>query len=441
MLVASAASHLTLHFGVNIKGIIKGRIMYTTQKGCKVCGGELVEELNLGKIYPSNFISGEDEVLSEPVPLILVRCIKCQLVQLLHTVDLDLMYRNYWYHSSLNQGMVSALKDIVDGITSRVKLTAGDIILDIGANDGTMLSMFPFKYLRIGFDPARNLKGKALVNCDEFINDYFSADKYPVAERARVITTIAMFYDLPDPNKFVKDIKQIMRQDGIWVIQLMDLLPMLWMNDFTNCCFEHLEYYGLKWLVEFLKSYGLEVFDLERNQVNGGSIRLYVSYPGQFPANPNIPDYLKAESDFMNITENPIAAFAHRVEAIKAGNVFFLERMKKEGKVVMGLGASTKGSTMLQYFGVTPDLIRCIGDVNKDKFGLKTVGSNIPIISESDMLKEKPDVIMCIIWQHFQSLKPVLDPYLQGGGIVLTPLPEPEVRTKYGIYRYGLFNE
>ncbi len=413
--------------------------MYTTQKGCRVCDGELVEELNLGKIYPSNFISGEDDVLSEPVPLILVRCVKCQLVQLLHTVDLDLMYRNYWYHSDLNQGMVKALEDVVKSIESRVNLKPGNVVLDIGCNTGTMLSMFPFKYLRIGFDPARNLRKKAEINCDYFVNDYFSADKYPVAEKARVITTIAVLYDLPDPNKFVEDIKKVLRQDGLWVIQLMDLLPMLWMNDFTNICHEHLLFYGLKWLVEFLKSYELEVFDLERNQVNGGSVRLYVSYPGQFQINPNIPSFLKAESDFMSVTEDPIAAFAHRVESIRAGNMFFLERMKKEGKVVMGLGASTKGSTLLQYFGITSDLVRCIGDINKDKFGLKTVGSNIPIISEEELIRLNPDVILCIIWQHRQSIQSILDSFIQNGGMVLFPLPEPEVLTKLGVYRYGCF--
>ena len=212
-----------------------GFYMYKTIEKCRACGNSNLKIIiDLGNIFPSDFINGEpfidySDQAPKGIPLTLVRCTNCDLVQLLHSVDLDLMYRHYWYRSSINPSMRSALKDIVQNIEKRIELNPYDSVLDIGCNDGTMFDFYTKGndlYL-IGFDPARNLETEAKSKCSYFINDYFSS-KYilPFNGRVKVITSIAMLYDLEDPNIFVEDIKKILAPDGLWVVQFTDLYSM-----------------------------------------------------------------------------------------------------------------------------------------------------------------------------------------------------------------------
>lgn len=405
---------------------------YNTQTCCRACYGGLEVVFDLGMIAPSNFVECPTSITgTEVAPLVLVKCTNCNLVQLQHTLDLDQMYRQYWYKSDLNAGMVNALRDVVTEILKYTNLIEGeycqkgDVVLDIGCNVGTMLSFFPEDVLKVGFDPALNLCAEAEKNCDIFVNDYFTAEKYPLDQKAQIVTSIAMFYDLPDPNQFVEDVKSVMNHDGLWVIQLTDLLPMLQLNEFTNVVFEHLEYYSLQWLVDFLKKHDLEVFNITRSNVNGGSVRLFVSRPHVQEVRSSVQKYLDEEASYMNSFLHPFDAFSMRVESAKRKVISFLREQREEGKVVMGLGASTKGNTLLQYFGIDNKLISFIGDVNSAKYGLYTVGSNILVIPERDVLDAKPDVLFVNIWQHRESISKKLELFLIAGGKLLFPLPEP----------------
>jgi len=389
---------------------------------CRICDGQLETVLDIGTIYQSNFLTDASRAIL--APLNLARCIKCNLVQLKHDGNLDSMYRQYWYKSSLNQSMVEALRSVVDGINGRVALEAGDVVVDIGCNDGTLLSMFPENVFKIGYDPSNNLAEEAQENCDFFINDYFPAN-YPVKAKAKVITSIAMFYDLPDPRAFIDKVRSIMRSDGIWVIQFTDLLSMFQVNAFDNICHEHVEYYSLAVLKCLLEQHGFEVVDVLYNQVNGGSVRAYVGFKGVYAVTDAVSEMLKQEDLYMRSFDNPFAAFSDRVTQIKEQCVEYIQHEHAAGKKIFITGASTKGNTLLQYFGLNKDIIPYAAEVNADKFGLRTVGTDIEIIPERQAIEMKPDMFLVLPWHFINGFLRSYHEYISGGGRLMVPMPRP----------------
>lgn len=386
---------------------------------CRICGGELFTVLNLGEIYPSAFIIDE---VPQMYPLILTECKVCKLVQLKHTNDPDAMYRNYWYRSSLNPSMLRALRNVVDSTLLRYGREEG-VVLDIGANDGSMLSMFPEGFYTIGYDPARNLVEEAGSRCDIFVNDYFNLKRWPNGLRADIVTAIAMFYDLNNPRAFLGDVHAVLSDDGIFVLQMTDLVSMLEANAFDNICHEHLCYYSLLDLVRLLGSSGFIVFDVEYNSVNGGSIRVYATKErGRREQTERLGDALAREA--ILLTGTSIMSFSTRVMSIGLAIMGFVARLASEKKTLYGLGASTKGNTLLQYFNLDHKFIRAIGEVNPDKFGRKTVGTSIPIIPEEEVLAQDPGCIIILPWHFEHFFIDRLWDYMEHGQ-VLFPLPQP----------------
>lgn len=400
------------------------------EKYCRICKSEIKPVWDLGEIYVSSFLKEGEEGFK--APLVLAKCDKCGLIQLKHTVELDGMYKKYWYRSGLNASMVKDLKDIVTNIENVVTLKSNDIVVDIGTNDGTFLSLYKNNnLLRVGFDPATNLHDNAFNNCDIFINDYFEASYYPKElNKAKVITAIAMFYDLPDPNKFIQDVKKILRIDGVFVIQLTDWVSTIKNNMIDNFCHEHLEYYTLIDLINLITENGLEIFDISHNKVNGGSVRLFISFPRSYEINDRVVDEVIDELTFLSSPRNSIEEFKNNIEEAKLKINKFL--FKNRYNNVYALGASTKGNTLLQLFDLDYKKIIAIGEINKDKFGLKTVGTNIPIIPENDVLDSNPQLIIILPWHFRETFIEKLKDYLRLGGAVLFPLPEPFVLTNTG---------
>ena len=412
---------------------------------CRVCKSKNYKSvLDMGSIYPSNFIDNGPEV--EPKPLHLVQCNRCDLVQLKETFDLNVMYKeHYWYRSGLNPNMVESLQDIVNGIEERISLEPNidsigreinPMVLDIGCNDGTMLGLYSNKNMfKVGVDPAPNLKCQAKNNCDYFINDFFSYDTidkhvFGYHDRAyKVISAIAMFYDLEDPNSFLKDVTRLLADDGIFVLQFTDLLSMLKINAFDNICHEHLEYYSLGVLYDLLIKNNLRIFDLEYNDVNGGSIRVYarhVDYPHLKRTYPKVMDAISHEKEYLK--NHPIDKFNITVLREKGKLLSLIASIKLEGKSIYVLGASTKGNTLLQHYGLDSTLIDNALEINKDKFGKRTIGTRIPIIAEEEGLKEKPDYLLVLPW-HFRKF---FENKFRGTGIKLIfPLPEVTVVETY----------
>ena len=389
---------------------------------CRVCGGSFVSAINLGKIFPSSFIK-KNEIMDEKgkAPLELVECVECGLVQLKHTIDLDLMYRQYWYSSSLNKSMVSSLLDVVEDSLRRVVLLEEDTVIDIGCNDGTMLNMYPEYLNKIGFDPALNLDRSGSF---EFINDYFSASAVSGETKAKIITAIAMFYDLPDPVGFANDVREVLHKDGIFIVQFTDLISMLKSTAFDNICHEHLEYYRLQDVLNVLEAAGLSIIDVSHNDVNGGSIRITASHKGRYVPSTSVLEELSLEKEFLKAYG--FDEFRKKVATIKMKTTGFLKWALDKGDTVHLLGASTKGNTLLQVFEIDNSLVKFAAEVNSDKFGLMTVGSNIEIISETDSLIKHPDHYLVPVWHFKASIlknEKILD-YLNSGGSLVFPLPE-----------------
>ena len=411
--------------------------LYTTRTDCRICHSPLRTVIDLGDIYLNNFVE-EDTKDYPSAPLTLVVCTnpECELVQLEHTADLDKLYRQYWYQSGLNKGMVASLQNVVDDVMDHIPLQPGDVVIDIGCNDGTMLAQYPSNLYKVGFDPALNLEDKAKHHCNEFYNTYFDASLYlpysdrvptePTPWKAAVITSIAMFYDLEDPNKFVEDIKKCLAPTGMWVIQLTDLVSMMKANAFDAICHEHLEYYSLKTICYLMKQHDLEVFDVSTNDVNGGSIRVFVAFEGERDIRESVINHLQEERAYLESFEDPFDSFSSRVnnEDIALCELVISELDK--GKKIYALGASTKGNTLLQYYGLRSRYIPYAAEVNADKFGRRTVGTNIEIISEQEAIAHQPDYFLVLPW-HFKDgiIKKVKEAGYKGKFIL--PLPEVKV--------------
>ena len=347
---------------------------------CRICGSENLDlSLSLGEMYVSDFVKDLSELKKMPMEIFV--CDNCGLEQIGETPELDSMYKKYWYKSGINASMINDLREIATSSCDRLNPRSGDVVCDIGANDGTLLDCFPWFMQKVGFDPALSVKEQAGKICDVFVNDYFSADKYPKDfPKAKIITAIAMFYDLPDPNKFVEDMKEILADDGIIVLQFTDLLSTIKLNDISNLCFEHIEVYKLYDIVNLFDKHGMSVFHVEYNLVNGGSLRVYIS-KGCYPINPSVPKYLQEE--FIYLGENNLRTMQDQVLRYKDFIREYISPIKKMGKSIYALGASTKGSTLLQVLNLGPKEITAIGEINPDKFGLITV-TGIPIISEKE---------------------------------------------------------
>jgi len=406
---------------------------------CRICEGALEPVFSLGEQYVSDFL-GPEQPDGHKAPLELALCRGCKLLQLQHTVSGETMYKNYWYRSGTNQTMRSALADIAHTAEQLVTLRAGEAVLDIGCNDGTLLASYrtPGIY-RIGFDPAENLAVLSRKVADRVANGFFGSEEFDRdpelnGRRPKIVTSIAMFYDLEDPNKFVADVKKIMDPDGLWVVQMSYLPLMLKQHDFGNICHEHLEYYCLESLEYLLKLHDFAVSDVELNDVNGGSFRVFIRNRGADEILFGDAGYrrlaaerviaLRAQEAKMGLGETQTyREFAAWAARIKEDVSRFISEQVHRGKKVAIYGASTKGNAMLQYFGLDHTLITAAAERNPDKWGKVTVGTRIPIVSEEAARNSRPDFFLVLPWHFIEEFQEREREYLLGGGRFIVPLP------------------
>ena len=401
------------------------------------------ELFSLGDLYVSDFISENENPRAGKMPLTLAIESETGAVRLTETTDCDLMYGKYWYRSGINQTMTIELKSIVQSCLESIKVEKGDVWLDIACNDGTLLKAVPDDMIKVGIDPvdeSYTKESRKIANL--IIQDYFSKKTYQESEfgniKPKVITTIAMFYDLDEPVNFLKDVYDIMDDEGLFVLQMSYTPLMINQLAFDNICHEHVYYYTLKSIKNVLEKANLRIVDCQLNDINGGSFRIYIrkdiatiskfrTSPYRDVANYRVESILAYEEKNKMDTEAPYMEFWKEINKLKDQTVEFIKKVKAEGKTVWGYGASTKGNTLLQWFGLDNTLIDGIAERSPYKFGLKTVGTNIPIFSEEEMRNHKPDYLLVLPWHFINEFKNREKDYLKSGGNFIVPCPKFEI--------------
>ena len=381
---------------------------------CRICGNdELVPVVDLGEQYLTGVFPRQDEINSiTKGPLRLVKCHgsidSCGLLQLEHSYELGEMYGdNYGYRSGLNKSMVSHLQNKVNNILGVVDLNPGDLVIDIGSNDGTTLSAFSSNLQLVGVDPTGEKFKEYYPEHIELISDFFS-DKlirasYP-NKNAKVITSFSMFYDLESPQEFVDQISNILDpKKGVWVFEQSYMPLMLERKSYDTICHEHLEYYSLQQIIWLLDRAGLIIIDLEVNDINGGSFSVMAAHKASsYLRNDNkINEFLLLEKRAELDTIKPFLNFQLQAQESKKELKKFISKTKNHGQSISALGASTKGNVILQYCDIDSSQIEEIGEVNSNKFGTVTPGSMIPINSEESVLSNEPDYLIILPW-HFR---------------------------------------
>lgn len=402
---------------------------------CRICASDRFHGLfDLGNLRSCGVFPRAGEADPPALPLNLVQCGNCGLVQLAHDFDTEEFFRiDYGYRSGLNESMVRHLQELVDRAEKRAGLKGGDVVLDIGSNDGTLLSSYRTpSAVRIGIDPTvarfRQHYPPGIATLDEFFTEQTFRRLQPSGS-ARIVTSISMFYDLPAPNDFVRDIAAILARDGIWILEQSYLPSMVKRNSFDTICHEHLEYYSLRQISDLTTRNGLRVFDVELNDVNGGSFQVWVCHKdGPYPPNTGAIERLLEDEKRDGYSDGvPVLELKKRVDETKERVITLLQDCRRKGKIVHGYGASTKGNTLLQYFGITPELLPAIAERNEEKFGCRTPGTGIPIISEAQSRAMKPDYYFALPWHFRASFLKRETEFLDRGGRFIFPLPSVEI--------------
>jgi len=402
---------------------------------CRIDGSpNLVSVLSLGHqaltgVFP--------KTASEPVtvgPLELVWSPSSGLLQLKHSYDLSEMYGdNYGYRSGLNQSMVNHLSDKIAYLERLKPLNSGDVVVDIGSNDSTTLRAYRSANIRrIGIDPTGKKFAAFYPAGIDLVPEFFSAAAYASvgASKAKIVTSIAMFYDLEAPIEFARQIESILADDGIWHFEQSYMPSMLRLNSYDTVCHEHLEYYSLGVVKKVLESSGLRLVDVIMNAINGGSFAVTAAKADNKSIKSNQPviDWLLEQEDRMGLhTPRPYRDFEERVFRHRDDLTRLIRTLNADGKKILGYGASTKGNVVLQFCGLTPQDIPAIAEVNTEKFGCVTPGTHIPIVSEAVARASHPDYYLVLPWHFKDGIVRREKEFLAGGGRMIFPFPEIEI--------------
>lgn len=400
---------------------------------CRVCGTILTRVIDLGKqhIQGAFIKDGQPEPSLQTVPMSLGLCECCSLLQLDHSVNRDLLYKNYWYRSGTNRTMRDHLAELA-AETLEISGKVYPTVLDIGSNDGTLMRSYPENARPYGIDPSNNCQdGRHYVLHDFFPS--FNVSKAFGAMKFDIITSIAMFYDVEDPVTFAKAVKALLAPDGIWVIEVAYLPDMLKNGTYDTICAEHLEYYSLHSLMMLLMWANLWAFRASHNEINGGSVRIYVTHSDRFNS-----ECVKGE-DYQLLHEENLSSlqqaktylqFQDRIDEHRWVLQGLLRSLKAHGDIIHAYGASTKGNTILQWCNLDNSIIDYAADRNPNKHGARTLGSNIPIISEEASRAMKPDYYLVLPWHFKKEFIERERETIMAGTPLIFPFPEIEIVDK-----------
>jgi NDP-4-keto-2,6-dideoxyhexose 3-C-methyltransferase len=366
---------------------------------CRSCGSEnLWPFLDLGTQPIPRFPKTPSEAVPH-APLVLAKCESCSLVQLTESVARDLLFREFWYHSGISQTIRKDLNLIAEDCKREADLKPADTVLDIGCNDGTLLAFLDENMSRVGFEPSTNLAILA-EKYGRIIPQYFSSNRYlALFPKAKLITAIAMFYDLEDPLGFCRQIAASLREDGVFIVQQNYLGLMLQNTAYDNVCHEHLTYFSLGTLQDILEKTGLEVYHVEINQINGGSIKTFIAKKGKRVVDDSVKTLELAEVTQDLAGRKIYRDFAYRVRTRARKLNQFLESTWDSKQSVMIYGAGSRGATIFGYstlfYKHKKNIVGAV-DNNQSKHGRYYLDTGIPIISRDEALKSPPDYFLLL---------------------------------------------
>lgn len=389
----------------------------TYRQTCRVCGSDsLTPVIDLGEQYlQGSFVKeGKELPPMRKIPCEIVRCnsmldeYACGLLQMKHSVPPEILYAAYWYRSGTNDTMRNHLRGIAEQ-AAKLTAEAQAVVLDIGCNDGTLLKNYPSEFIKYGVDPSDVAQEAAGENL-QVVQDIFPSKRLTEVISGRkidIITSIAMFYDLENPVEFCRNIKKLLSENGIWTFEMSYMPRMLELNSYDTICHEHLEYYSLAAIEKIIKIAGLRLFEISFNDINGGSIRCLATHEAnnKYDSIENrhyINQVRGREFDLELDTDAPYIEFQQRIEKERDALRSLLIDLKRGGKRIHIYGASTKGNTILQFCGINDEIIECAAERNPDKYGARTLGTNIPIVSEAESRAMNPDYYLVLPW-HFKA--------------------------------------
>lgn len=401
---------------------------------CRACGVPLTTRnlLDFGPHKINDFpetLTDLENVLRVPVQL--VHCNHCELVQLRHTTPPDVLFRHFWYRSGITQTMDEELRSVVNDVGRRLKQPLWPRVLDIGCNDGTLLKNYPVSWDRVGYEPAQN------IHVDDpdirVVKDYYGSPEDPPQGPFDAITAIAMFYDLDDPNQFLRKVTMDLGPEGIFVVQMNYLESMLDRLAFDNVGHEHLEYYSLTAMERLLVRHHLYINDAQLRDINGGSIRIFISkHPGWTP---EVERLMEKEAVSSYQMERRFLEFGARMAHIKHKVLKFMEIAKHQSRRIGICGASTRGNTLLQCFEIGPEQAVLAGERDERKWGRYTL-TGIPIVSE-DLMRQRADDLLVLPWHFQKEIQDREKEFIARGGRLIFPLPTPVVVDQFGAQELG----
>ena len=377
-------------------------------KNCRNCKNtELFDLFSLGKI---SFTGRFSNTIHQNVPkayLNVLMCKKCKLVQLDRNFDLNYLYgKNYGYRTGINKTMTDHVRKIVRKCSALIKLKPKQYVLDIGSNDATLLNFYANDIIKVGVDPLVNKYKKFYKKINYKISNFFKIkdiEKIKIKKKFKIISALSVFYDLRDPNKFLKEIKKILDDKGVFVLEHVDLYYIIKNNIFDTICHEHLIFYSSKIIIEMMKNNGLKVFNHEYNEINGGSSRYYICHSKtNFKVSKNIKKVLLRENLQGIELKKTYKLFFTKILNEKIKLIKLIKKIKNEEQDIHGYGASTKGNVLLQFYNINNKVVNYIADRNPLKWNSFTPGTRIKIISESQSRKIKPHFYLVLPW-HFKN--------------------------------------
>jgi C-methyltransferase C-terminal domain/Putative zinc binding domain/Methyltransferase domain len=401
---------------------------------CRIAKNEnLISVLSLGDQALTGVFPQSADVDVTVGPLEIVWNSDSGLLQLAHVYEPEEMYGdNYGYRSGLNQSMVRHLDNKIHTLERLYDVKPGDTVLDVGSNDATSLKAYTTSSLnRIGIDPTGAKFREYYPDDIKLVPDFFNKANFDKVsdKRAKVITSIAMFYDLEDPIAFARDIAGALDPEGVWHFEQSYMPAMLRLNSYDTICHEHVEYYSLGAIEFILRAADMKILDVQMNDINGASFAVTAAHVSS-TRQPNraVVDWLLEQEERAGLgTVEPFKAFAARVSRHRDDLRRLLQALRDDGKRVMGYGASTKGNVVLQFCGIDTSLLEAIVEVNPDKYGCVTPGTHIPIVSEEEANRMQPDYYLVLPWHFRAGILQRETAFRDRGGKFIFPFPEIEI--------------